>query len=102
MKKQTKYLRVFFAIVACYVAGYSYLRLAGDIIRIQNKTHNPKNQIKARANSWDNLDAEMKNHSNSIIIKTVAKLQKIEEPTLNTAFWPLRKLETAFRNCQEL
>ena len=102
MKKKTKYLLILIPIVACYVAGYSYLRLAGDIIRIQNKTHNQKNQIMTRTNSWNDLDAEMKNNSNSIILKTVAKLQKIEEPTLNTVFWPLRKIETAFRNCQEL
>jgi len=100
MKKKTKYLQVLILIVACYVAGYSYLRLAGDIVRIQNKDHNQKNQIMARANSWNDLDAEMKKNSNSIILKTVAKLQEIEEPALNTAFWPLRKLETAFRNCQ--
>ena len=82
MKMKTKYLQVLIPILTCYMAGYTYFRLASDIVRIQNKANGQRNQIMARANAWNDLDVEMTRNSNTISLKTVAKLQKIKEPTL--------------------
>ena len=97
MKKTAKVAVICVSLFICYIAGYAYFRLSGDIVYFQNKAEISGPEVKAPIDPWMEINSQMANDSDSNFYKIIAFAGRAKPPVLNTVFWPLRRLESACR-----
>ena len=81
-----------------YFGVYLLARNNGDIVHIENRGSETGRTIRAQPPQWIEIQIGIAEDTGSAPLAFWARLAKAKTLILNTLFWPLRKLETIYRN----
>lgn len=96
MNKKANITVVFILLLLGYVAAYGCFRLSGHITHFQNTAMPQGPEVKASVDLWANINSEMTKDSDSLFFRLSSLIDETEPKVLNTVFWPLRELESAY------
>jgi len=80
------------AILVLYLGAYGYFRVSGHLVRVENRSSEPRHAIVARAGEWDDILVEMSQDKPAV--NAYAKARHHSPDVLNVLFWPLRTAES--------
>ena len=92
-KRQKQIVFIFIALLSLYVGVYVWARITHRIVHVQNRSGGEA-LVLAKPDPWDDLLVDMS--KGKPVAQRLAKAQKGMPTILNTVFWPLRSIESAW------
>ncbi len=96
MKQRKKQIVVVsLAVLGLYLGAYAHVRATQQIVHLENRSEG-RDLVIARTDAWDRLLVDMS--AGKPVVEALAETRMKTPALLNTVFWPLRWIESAWWN----